>query len=158
LSWPHHYEQRGTGAPVTHKAFKAGSSPVQIVIDSDGVIRAVGAIGGPAMEYATRAAVAEADGRYPLPQSRAANGKVTPRGSERAAAGQQSGRRSRRTAKKTAEPLEDNRDAEALWRQARLMIRTRNIQKAKMLLRRIVREYPNTKQAKLALERLDNLP
>ena len=158
LRWPHHYEQRGTGAPVTHKAFKAGSSPAQIVIDIDGVIRAIGVIGGSAMEYATRAAVAEADGRYPLPQSRAANGKLTLRGAERVAAGQQPGRGSRKTAKKTAEPLEDNPDAENLMSQARLMIRLRNRQNAKMILQRIVREYPNTKQAKRALEMLTDLP
>ncbi len=158
LRWPHHYEQRGTGAPVTHKAFKAGSSPAQIVIDIDGVIRAIGDIGVPAMEYAIRAAVAEADGRYPLPQSRAANGKLTPRGSARAASGQQSGHGNPKTAKKTAKPLEDNPDAENLMSRARLMIRLRNRQNAKMILQRIVREYPNTKQAKRALEMLTDLP
>ena len=153
LSWPHHFEQRGMGAPITHKAFKAGSTPAQIVIDMDGVVRAIGEMGAPAMEYATRAAVAEAGGAYPLPESRAANGKITQRGVDRTASAS-----SRKTTRKKAAPLEDNRAAENLMQQARLMIRIRNRQNAKKLLQRIVREYPNTKQAKQALSMLDGMP
>ena len=153
LSWPHHFENRGTGAPITHKAFRAGSTPAQIVIDSDGIVRAVGEIGEPAMVYATRAAVAEADGQYTPADSRASNGKVTPRGVARTA------RSGNRQAKKPpSDQLEDNREAENLLSQARLMIRIRNRQNAKRILQRIIREYPNTKQAKRALEMLTDLP
>ncbi len=142
LSWPHHYEPQSTGAPITHKALRAGTQPAQIVIDGDGIIRAVGQIGDPGLVYATRAVVAEAEGTYSSPQSRGADGRVASRDAQ----AEESDDRGKETQRGSGQ-AQSNPEAANLMKQARLMFRTGNKRKAKELLERVVAEYPDSREA-----------
>jgi peroxiredoxin len=145
LSWPHHYEQQSAGAPITHKALKAGSQAAQIVIDGDGIVRAVGQIGEPGLVYAARAAVGEAEGAYSSPQSRGADGKAASREPGEA---DESGDQARgRDAKPDSGQRKSNMEAANLMKQARLMFRNGNKRKAKELLEKLVAEYPDSREA-----------
>lgn len=151
LGWQHHYETKSAGAPITHRAFRAGSQPMQIVIDGDGVIRGVGDIGDPALVYALRATVAEAEGRAEPPESRSAGGKATSR-DPLPPAGEKKG-----DAKQPKE-LRNDMEAEAKVRQARLFLRTGLRTKAKQIMRGVVAKYPGTIQAKYCREMLESMP
>lgn len=151
LRWQHHYETKSAGAPITHKAFRAGSRPMQVVIDGDGVIRGVGDIGDPALVYALRATVAEAEGRAEPPESRSAGGKATsreplPPPGDKKSDGKQ------------PKELRNDMEAEAKVRQARLFLRTGMRTKAKQIMRGVIAKYPGTTQAKYCREMLESMP
>jgi hypothetical protein len=150
----HHFENKAAGAPITHRIFKAGASPCQIVIDGDGVIRGFADIGEPSLVYAMRAVVAEAAGKYEPPDSRSIDGKTSLRTHSQAEFDTPPPPEPR-TPKSQ---LPSNQEAEAKLRQARTLLRTGFRTKAKQLLQEIMRDYPGTRQARDAEERLEYLP
>lgn len=135
-TWPQHYERKAGRAPITHKAFHAGSPPWTVVIDGAGRIRAVGAVTEPAFCYALRATVAEVTGKLAGERPAPHKGK-------------------KRVAKSD---LPSDPEAQALLRKARTFLKTGMKKKAKELLKEIIRKYPGTREARDAQERLDYLP
>ncbi|MBK8916154.1 MAG: tetratricopeptide repeat protein [Phycisphaerales bacterium] len=148
--WPQHFERMAAGAPITHKAFRAGPAPYQVLIDGRGIIRAVGSAADPAFRYAIRAAVAETLGKASAPQPIDVAGKTPaefapppppeapppthnepPRASDPAAAD--------------------------LLRQARVFLKTGRKTDARAMLQRIVSEYPKSLEAREAADLLINL-
>ncbi|MFO0839318.1 MAG: hypothetical protein U1D55_12440 [Phycisphaerae bacterium] len=166
--WPQVFEEKATKAPITHEAFGVPGPPWLVVIDSQGFTRAIGQPTDAGIEYAIRAAAAEARGEFPplgpcsrdgkraeiAPRKRPADEKPMPaqpagRGGDKAKPG---------PATPTSADLPNNDEAEAKLREARTFLRTGSKKHAKELFQEIVREYPGTRQAKDAQEYLDSLP
>lgn len=142
--WKQHYEQRSSGAPLTHKAFKLGSKSVQMIIDRDGVIRAVGLITEPAFQYALRATVAEANGEYPSLMPRTRDGRK----SDAARVARERRRQAEEAKNPPPKMLPSDPIAASLLRQARLYLKTGKRTLAREIFERVVREYPGTPEAK----------
>jgi thiol-disulfide isomerase/thioredoxin len=155
-AWSQHYERGATGDESVHTAFGAGTPPWQIVVDQYGYIRAVGAADELGFQYALRAAVAEAKRRYDpvLPRTRAGQ-QAAP---EKAVA--ETTRRQAPDEKKRAVSgeLPSNPEAAQKLRLARTFLKAGRRTDAKRLFEEVVRDYPGTREAKLAQEYLDNWP
>lgn len=144
--WKQVYEEKAGNAPLTHQAFKVASTPWVVLIDRNGIVRAVGEPTNPAFVYAVRAAVAEARGDYPPVLARSIDGKeaepfkppVVSAKSGGAAAGGGGG----------AKP--SNPEAAELLKQARLYLKTGKKTDAKRILQEIIDKYPGTKEAEEA--------
>lgn len=144
--WKQLYEEKAAGAPITHEAFKVASTPWVVLIDRNGIVRAVGEPTSPAFVYAVRAAVAEARGDHPPVLARTIDGKeaepykppVVTAKSGGAAAGGGGG----------AKP--SNPEAAELLKQARLYLKTGKKTDAKKILQEIIEKYPGTKEAEEA--------
>jgi hypothetical protein len=147
--WKQRYEHVAANAPVTHQAFRAGNPPWQVVIDTFGHVRAIGAASEPAFQYALRAAIAEARGKYKVVLPRDRDGNQMKRASDEIRP-----EPARKNAEATGE-LPSNPEAQAKLRQARLFKRTGKKTDAKRLLEEIVRDYPGTQEAREAQEILD---
>ena len=162
-TWPQLFEEQAGRAPITHGAFRAGSPPWTVVIDGEGRVRAVGRVTEPALQYALRAAAGEAAGKFASQARPGGRGRrAQARGAEGSAGGSAEGSTGG-GAKPAAPPvakgdLPSNPEAEALLRQARLYVKTGMKRQAKELFKRIIREYPGTRQARDAKERLALLP
>lgn len=153
-SWPQVYEKQPAQAPITHKAFEAGSPPWLVLIDTYGFVRAVGAANEPALQYAVRAAIAEARGEFPA---------VTPRdreGQQPEAAGAKISVADKppEAARPAAGPLPSNPEAASKLRQARAFLKTGKKTDAMRIFREIVRDYPGTQEAQEAQSYLDSSP
>ncbi|MGD8453235.1 MAG: tetratricopeptide repeat protein [Phycisphaerae bacterium] len=142
-TWPQCYEEKASRPPITHEAFGAGAPPWTVLVDGVGKVRAVGAVTDPAFLYAVRAVAREAQEKF-------AAGAKGGGGATAAAGG--GGATEPRVGKGD---LPSNDEAEALLRQARTYLRTGLKTKAKELLEKILREYPGTRQAREAEERLE---
>lgn len=152
--WPQHYEQKAADAPLTNLAFHVESSPWTVIIDIEGNVRWVGAAGDPELQYALRAAAAEAKGEFASVRPKTTEGvqaatKVTPKA--KVAPPEE---------KKEEKPvasgdLPHNPEAESMLDQARVYLKTGRKTDAKKLLKEIVEKYPGTWEAKDAKERLD---
>lgn len=167
LNWPHVFEAKATGAPLTHKTFQATAAPMTIIVDADGIIRAVAQPDDPALDYALRAVVAEADGTFRAPDPRPAEGKPPLRGElrpERSAAGAVPKSPGAGTGERKAEPgkppaeLRHDDQADSKLREGRLALKTGQRRRAKEIFQAIVRDYPGTTAASQAEEYLSSLP
>lgn len=148
--WPQHYEKSSTKAPIARLSFDAARPPWTVLIDAGGSVRAVGSASEPGFQYALRAALAEAAGRFE---------PIHPRTSD----GRRPGLVPKRTASKTPAPIDPgdlphNTQAEVLLQRARLYMKTGKRRDAKKLLQQVVSKYPGTREAYDAQEWLDNLP
>ena len=149
--WKQRYEHAAADARITHQAFHAGKPPWQVLIDTFGYVRAIGAVGEPGFQYALRAAVAEARGDYEIVLPRARDGtqperasaKIVPKPKQKSVAGDQE--------------LPSNLDARAKLTQARTFLKAKSRSRAMKLFEEIVRDYPGTKEAWEAQEYLDSL-
>ena len=148
--WKQRYEYAATNAPITHQAFRAGTPPWQVLIDTFGYVRAVGSVREPGFQYALRAAIAEArrDFEVVLPRTRdgqqpeRASAKIEPK---------------TKTAVQPERELPSNPDAAAKLTLARTYLKTGKRTDAKRLFEEIVRDFPGTPEAKEAQEYLDSL-
>jgi hypothetical protein len=150
-AWKQRYEHAAIDAPLTHQAFRAGSPPWQVLIDTFGYFRAVGSVAEPGFQYAVRAAVAEARGDYDLVLVRARDGTQPERPSVKIEP---------KTAKRSEvddKQLPSNQDALAKLTQARAFLKAKSRSRAIKLFQEIVRDYPGTKEAQEAQEYLDSL-
>jgi thiol-disulfide isomerase/thioredoxin len=154
--WSQHYERGAARDKSVRKAFGAGTPPWQVIVDQYGYIRAVGAADEPGFQYALRAAVAEAKRRYDpvLPRTRAGQ-QAAPKEVAAQAARRQAPDRKKPAA--TGE-LPSNPEAARKLRLARTFLKTGRRTDAKRLFQEVVRDYPGTREAKLAQEYLDNWP
>lgn len=148
--WPQVYELASTNAPLTHGAFRAGEPPWQVLIDAYGYVRAVGVATEPGFRYAVRAALAECEGRYAA---------VPPRTREGEQAQFQRIEIEPSPAKKDAgdQELPSNPEAASKLRQARTFLRTGLRTKARELFEEILRDYPESREARDAQEYLDSM-
>ncbi len=162
-TWPQYFEQVTGEAPLTRRAFDAGPPAWQVLIDAGGAVRAVGAAGDPAFEYAVRAAVAEARGQAaPVrPKNLAGTAApVRPAKKEPAPPGEAA---PSEAPKDAAAPtgqkgdLPHNDEAAGLLNQARAFIKAGRKTDAKKILREIIEKYPGTWEAQDAKERLEAL-
>jgi len=148
--WKQRYEYAATNAPITHQAFRAGTPPWQVLIDTFGYVRAVGSVREPGFQYALRAAIAEArrDFEVVLPRTRdgqqpeRASAKIEPK---------------TKTAVQPERELPSNPDAAAKLTLARTYLKTGKRTDAKRLFEEIVRDFPGTLEAKEAQEYLDSI-
>ena len=150
--WKQRYEHASRGAPITDKAFHAGKPPWQVLIDTFGYIRAIGAAREPGFQYALRAAVMEARGDLEpvMPRTRTGeqptrpSAKVEPERPDRGGAAAEG-------------ELPSNAEARAKLNLARTYLKTGKRTDAKRLFEEIVRDYPGTREAKEAREYLDSI-
>ncbi|RMF79897.1 MAG: hypothetical protein D6744_08720, partial [Planctomycetota bacterium] len=150
FEWPQCYEGVGRGAPITHKAFRAGNPPWTVIVDSYGTVRFIGGADEPAFYYVLAAVLAEADGRYDPPYRVGAS-----RGGEHGSGAEPPvGKPSPPGA--SAQP-KSNPDALNLFNQARLALRTGSKQRAKKLFQEVIRRWPDSLEAKKAAEILETL-
>jgi hypothetical protein len=155
LAWPQRYEGAAVNAPLTHEAFHAGNPPWLVLVDSAGYIRCVGTATEPGFHYALRAALVEAHGDAApmLPgEGQEEATEEGPPGSPPSAEPQ------KKQQKEPEEQLKSDPDAANLLKQARVYLRLGQRQRARELLKRIVREYPGTLEAKKAREWLGDAP
>ena len=150
-TWPQKYEGVSRKAPLTDEAFKVGRPGWLVVVDATGYIRAVGDPDDSAIAYAIQAASAEAAQKYPRVIPTARDGSQ-PKSVEAVMPARKSDDDARVGGDK------DDADAEAKFRQARLMLRTGRRGEAKKLLQEIVSQFPGTVQAGKAAELLEGLP
>lgn len=148
--WKQRYEYAATQAPITHKAFHAGNPPWQVLIDTLGYIRAIGAAHEPGYQYALRAAIAEARGDHEIVMPRTHDGKQPKRASASVEPGP------KKAAEPEAEPPSDP-EASAKLRRARAYLKIGKRTDAKQLFEEIVRDYPGTLEAQQAQEYLDSI-
>jgi thiol-disulfide isomerase/thioredoxin len=154
--WSQHYERGTPRDKSVRKAFGAGTPPWQVVVGQYGYIRAVGAADEPGFQYALRAAVAEAKRRYDPVLARTRDGKqATPKGTVAETAKRQAPDKKKPSA--TGE-LPSNPEAARKLGLARTFLKTGRRTDAKRLFEEVVRDYPGTREAKLAREYLDNWP
>ncbi|MFH1747021.1 MAG: tetratricopeptide repeat protein [Planctomycetota bacterium] len=149
--WPQHYEGE-SGEKYNREVFSAGTPPWTVLVDGRGVIRAVGSVTEPAFQYTLRAALAESG--QPA-EERVPDRSATEPSGQGQATGPQAGGSERPVSKND---LPSNPEAAGLLRQARAFMKTGMKKKARELLERIIREYPGTREAKDAQERLGLLP
>ena len=115
-----------------------------MIIDRDGVIRAVGLITEPAFQYALRATVAEANGEYPSLMPRTRDGRK----SDAARVARERRRQAEEAKNPPPKMLPSDPIAASLLRQARLYLKTGKRTLAREIFERVVREYPGTPEAK----------
>jgi len=154
--WSQHYERGTSRDKSVSRAFGAGTPPWQVVVDQYGYIRAVGAADEPGFQYALRAAVAEAKRRYDPVLARTRDGQqATPKEAVAEAARRQAPDKKKPAA--TGE-LPSNPEAARKLGLARTFLKTGRRTDAKRLFEEVVRDYPGTREAKLAQEYLDYWP
>ena len=154
--WSQHYERGTPRDKSVRKAFGAGSPPWQVVVDQYGYIRAVGAADEPGFQYALRAAVAEAKRRYDPVLARTRDGQqAAPKEAVAEAAKRQAPDKKKPA---TTGELPSNPEAARKLGLARTFLKTGRRTDAKRLFEEVVRDYPGTREAKLAQEYLDNWP
>ncbi len=148
--WKQRYEHQARQAPVTHQAFHAGTPPWQVLIDTFGYIRAIGAASEPGFQYALRAATAEARGDREVVMPRTRDGRQPQRPSAQIEP---------KPGKfvKPAGELPSSPEALAKLTLARTYLKTGKRTDAKRLFEEIVRDYPGTQEAKEAQEYLDSI-
>lgn len=150
-TWPQRYEGKSRKATITHEAFHIGSPPWLVVIDSYGYIRAAGDADDPALAYAIRVAAAEASGQVARVVPRTRDGKRPQVSDATAEDGAAAKTRPRKE-------LRSDPQAASLLRQARAFAKAGLKTKAKALFQQIIRDYPDTIEAKKATEYLQDLP
>lgn len=149
-------DDSGAAAELT-RALNLGQPPRQVLIDARGFVRAAGLASDPAFVYAVRAAVAEARGDF------AYVAPVTTKGERVGPATGSAGGVAAKAAKKEEPPkgtgdLPSNPDAEAKLNTARAFLKTGKKTDARRMFEEIVRDYPGTREAKIAQEFLDTMP
>jgi hypothetical protein len=156
-TWNAAFAATGEGAADLIDALDAGLPGYQAVIDQHGHVRAVGDLREPALQYALRAAIAEARGDYLPVTPHSLTGKpAAPRPSEPAA---DSGvGPTGETAAPPPAGKPSNPEAAELLRQVRLFKKTGNYTKAKELCREILEKYPGTHEAEEADFYLRSMP
>jgi len=152
LVWKQRYEAQAQEAPITHQAFHAGTPPWQVLIDTFGYIRAIGAASEPGFVYAVRAAVAEAQGQYELVMPRTRAGQQAQRGGAAPET-----REKEEAGDKPAGPLPSNPEALQKLQLARTYLKTGKRTDARRLFEEIVRDFPGTQEAREAQEYLDSI-
>ncbi len=164
-------EQCLTGGAALAQQLSVESTPLSVLIDKSGNVRAVGTAGEPEFAYAVRAAVAEAKGEHETVLPKTTDGLVAvpvkPGAPAAAAAtpGQRPGGAGKGDeAKKGKQPdarpageLPHNTEAKGLLDQARLYRKTGRKTDAKRVLKQIVDEYPGTWEAAEAKSELEIL-
>lgn len=145
-----HYEQ-AQGKPALREALGIGPGRSVVVIDSRGFVRAAGSAEQVGLQYALRAAVAEARGEFAwiAPVDLAGKAAVIEGAvADRAPA-----------AKKppAAGEKPSNSDAEAKLRQAHALRRTGHKTRAREMYQEIIRDYPGTVQAEEAERFLEDI-
>jgi len=148
--WKQRYEYQARDAPITHRAFHAGNPPWQVLIDTFGYVRAIGAASEPGFQYALRAATAEAGGDREVVLPRSREGEQPQRPSV------QIKPKAKKSAGPQAEPP-SNPEARAKLTLARTYLKTGKRTDAKRLFEEIVRDYPGTREAQEAQEYLDSI-
>ncbi|MFQ5807321.1 MAG: redoxin domain-containing protein [Phycisphaerae bacterium] len=148
--WKQRYEYQARQAPITHEAFHAGKPPWQVLIDTFGYVRAIGAASEPGFQYALRAAIAETRGDQEIVMPRTHDGKQPTRPSALVEP-------KAKESKPPAGELPSNPEALAKLRLARTYLKTGKRTDAKRLFEEIVRQYPGTPEAKEAQEYLDSI-
>ncbi len=157
LAWKHCYEEQSADAPLTHKAFRAGPPPWQVLVDSQGLIRAVGDCTEPGFVYAVRCAVAEAEGVHePLLPKNTAGKPAEPATSKVVVEGASGGQAKEKAA--AGGRLPSDPEAKQKLIMARTFLRSGNKSKAKELLQEVVDNWPGTEEAREAAEILETLP
>lgn len=152
--WKKRFEGRTTRSPIRDDAFKTRDEPHHFLIDGRGFIRAIGRATEPGFVYAVRAAVAEASGDAAYRSPINAQGEPSVPPPQAAASG---GRKPSGDGGAGGE-LESNPEAASKLIMARTYLRQRLFRKAREAFEAIVRDYPNTKEAKEAAEYLEGLP
>lgn len=147
FTWPQHYERSPGRRPLTDQAFfGVAGFPWDVLIDAEGMVRAVGTARAAGFQYALRAAVAEAQGKYAPLRPRAADGIEAPRPAVQAApAKTPKEKRGTRPAEPPHHP-----EARRLLDQARLYLKTGRKRDARKLLEELIDKYPNTWEAREA--------
>ncbi|MCA9244099.1 MAG: hypothetical protein KDA32_09105 [Phycisphaerales bacterium] len=138
------------------KAYDITEFPAVVIVDSEGLIRTIGRPETPATHYSLRVATRYAEGAADYFPPRDAEGKLIKieRPSESAPASASS---SGGAAPSSGDGLRDDPAAESRLREARTFIRTGMKSKAREILQAIIRDYPGTKQAVEAQQRLADL-
>lgn len=150
--WKQRYEYEARRAPITHQAFHAGKPPWQVLIDTFGYVRAIGAVHEPGFQYALRAVVPEARGDREAVMPRTRDGQQPTRASARV----EPKDKDRESEEAEGEP-ESDPEARAKLNLARTYLKTGRRTDAKRLFEEIVRDYPGTREAKEAQEYLDSV-
>lgn len=153
LTWPQRYEAVAINAPLTHKAFSAGSPPWLVLVDSYGYIRAVGDADEPAFRYALRAAIAEAKLEFKAVIPRMRDGKQDKPPDDDAGA---SAGANRKPSQPPKSDLPSNAEARQKLQEAHSFWKTGMKKKARQMFEEIVRDYPGTKEAEEAKFFLDD--
>lgn len=156
-SWPQCYEEQLTNAPITHRAFNAGSPPWQVVIDSAGRIRAVGTARDAAFVFALRSAVSEAAGEHAVVVPRTMEGQRASGPAVVSGSGGSGGSAAGGGANVAGAPKPSDPEAASMLRQARAWIKTGRRTDAKRILQEIIAKYPNTREAEDAQYMLSGL-
>ncbi len=151
--WSQLCERTDRGAMLTEKLFAVEEMPWTVIIDQYGNVRAIGAAYEPCLQYALRAAAAEARG---------AQGVVIPKTTEGEKAPLPKAESPQKDDEDGAEfvpkgELPRNAEAAKLLDQARLYLKTGRKRDAKALLQEIINKYPGTWEAREAQERLQSL-
>jgi len=158
--WAQYFEQPSDGASPLHEAMKIPSTPVQLVVDMDGNVRAAGTVRDPAFQYAVRAAVAEARGEIRAVRPKTVDGREARRPTVKSDEPVVRVKPKTKTKAKAAEQpvvkkdLPHNPEAQRLLDQARLFRKTGKRKDAKRLLEEIIEKYPGTWEAHEAKEML----
>lgn len=136
------------------KAFGVTEFPTMIIVDEEGLIRAVGRPDAPAMHYALRVTTRYADGDADYFPPRDQDGVVIKVERPASAPVEAS---AAPTPAGGGDALRDDANAESKLREARAFIRTGMKTKAREILEAVIRDYPGTKQAVEARQRLADL-
>ncbi len=157
LVWKHCFEEQSADAPLTHKAFRAGPPPWQVLVDAQGLVRAVGDCAEPGLAYAVRCAVAEAEGAHELVLPKNIAGK-SPEPAKAKVVVEAGGGEKSKEKPATSGRLPSNPEAKQKLLMARTFLRSGNKSKAKELLHEVVDNWPGTEEAREAAEILETLP
>ncbi len=152
LDWPQHYE-RSVDAPLTRGAFKVDAPPLQVLIDGEGLVRAVGLASEPEFVYAVRAAVAQAKGQHPVIRPRTIAGLAASPPAGTRGGGPDVADKPGEATKDTPQvqpDLPSIPEARDLLDRARLYLKTGKKTEAQKLLRELIEKYPHSREAKEA--------
>lgn len=175
LEWPQHYELKSADAPITAKGLQAGTPPWVVLIDREGRIRAVGDPSEPAFVYVVRAVADETEkmGLYtkpiPVTPEKSTGKKGADGAAPEAGAKEAETKPGDKPADKPAEPKEEKKvkgkgdlpsvpEAESKLKQARVYLKTGKRTDAKKLLQEIIKDYPDSREAREAQQILASLP
>lgn len=150
--WPQLFPAEREDAPDDVAAFEAGRAPWTVLIDTFGYVRSVGAASDPALQFALRAAVAEARGHAPpvTPRDRDGHEPEMPGAAAAASGGNDDS--------SWGGPLPSNAEAASKLRQAIAFLKAGRRTDATRMFREIIRDYPGTEEAKVAKEYLGEEP
>lgn len=152
VDWPQHFE-RSVEAPLTRGAFKIDAPPIQVLIDGDGLVRAVGLASEPEFVYAVRAAVAQAKGQHTVIRPKTVAGVVASPPAGPSGAGPDAANKPGDAAKDTPQmqpELPSIPEARDLLDRARLYLKTGKKTEAQKLLKELIEKYPHSREAKEA--------